>query len=33
LRSVCRGGCRVVSEHLSGNFVPDPECPRVRHMR
>lgn len=29
LRSVCRGGCRIVSEHLAGGFAPDPECPRV----
>lgn len=27
---VCRGGCHVVSEHLTGDrFAPDPECPRV----
>jgi radical SAM protein with 4Fe4S-binding SPASM domain len=26
----CRGGCHVVSEHLTGDrFAPDPECPRV----
>jgi radical SAM protein with 4Fe4S-binding SPASM domain len=30
LRSACRGGCKVVSMHLAGAFVPDPECPRVR---
>lgn len=31
VRAVCRGGCRVVSEHLRGDaHVPDPECPRVR---
>lgn len=30
LRSVCRGGCQVVSQHLRGSFQPDPECPRVR---
>jgi radical SAM protein with 4Fe4S-binding SPASM domain len=30
LRSICRGGCRVVAEHVAGDaFVPDPECPRV----
>jgi radical SAM protein with 4Fe4S-binding SPASM domain len=30
LRSICRGGCRVVAEHLAGDaFAPDPECPRV----
>jgi radical SAM protein with 4Fe4S-binding SPASM domain len=29
---VCRGGCKIVSEHLEpreGGFAPDPECPRV----
>lgn len=31
VRAVCRGGCRVVSEHVAGDrFAPDPECPRVR---
>lgn len=31
---VCRGGCRIVSEHLSGAvFAPDPECPRVRRLK
>lgn len=30
-RSVCRGGCRVVAHHLTGDaMAPDPECPRVR---
>ncbi len=30
-RPVCRGGCRIVSRHLSGDpFTPDPECPKVR---
>ena len=29
IHSVCRGGCKVVSQHLVGAFVPDPECPRV----
>lgn len=29
LRPVCRGGCKVVSQHLLGTFAPDPECPRV----
>lgn len=29
LRAVCRGGCKVVSQHLTGAFSPDPECPRV----
>ena len=29
-RTICKGGCRAVSRHLTGNyFVPDPECPRV----
>ena len=29
--SLCRGGCRVVSLHLTGRLsAPDPECPRVR---
>lgn len=29
-RTVCKGGCRVVSEHVTGDsFAPDPECPRV----
>ena len=31
VRSVCRGGCRIVADHLGGDpFAPDPECPRVR---
>jgi radical SAM protein with 4Fe4S-binding SPASM domain len=30
LRSVCKGGCKVVSEYASGVIGPDPECPRVR---
>ncbi|TKD13310.1 radical SAM/SPASM domain-containing protein [Polyangium fumosum] len=30
IRSVCRGGCRVVATHLGGALGPDPECPRVR---
>ncbi len=29
LRSVCRGGCKIVSQHVLGTFAPDPECPRV----
>jgi radical SAM protein with 4Fe4S-binding SPASM domain len=29
LRAVCRGGCRVVAEHIHGSIAPDPECPRV----
>lgn len=28
--AICRGGCHVVSEHVTGDrFAPDPECPRV----
>jgi radical SAM protein with 4Fe4S-binding SPASM domain len=28
--SLCRGGCRVVSQHVAGRLdAPDPECPRV----
>jgi radical SAM protein with 4Fe4S-binding SPASM domain len=30
LRSVCRGGCKVVSAHFGAAMAPDPECPRVR---
>lgn len=27
---LCRGGCKVVSAHVTGNLAaPDPECPRV----
>lgn len=33
LRTVCRGGCRVVALHLDGDLGPDPECPRVRAHR
>ncbi|MCO4744945.1 MAG: radical SAM protein [Proteobacteria bacterium] len=30
-QSVCRGGCRVVAAHLTGDaLAPDPECPKVR---
>jgi radical SAM protein with 4Fe4S-binding SPASM domain len=29
LRSVCKGGCKVVSSHVDGAHGPDPECPRV----
>lgn len=29
VRTVCRGGCKVVSMHLDGVVGPDPECPRV----
>lgn len=29
-RTVCKGGCRVVAQHVEGDaFAPDPECPRV----
>lgn len=29
-RPVCRGGCKVVSAHVTGTlWTPDPECPRV----
>jgi radical SAM protein with 4Fe4S-binding SPASM domain len=31
LQRACRGGCRVVAQHVSGDFAGlDPECPRVR---
>lgn len=30
LRSVCRGGCKIVSVDATGAIGPDPECPRVR---
>jgi radical SAM protein with 4Fe4S-binding SPASM domain len=34
LRAVCRGGCKVVARHVTGDLGPDPECPRVRaHAR
>lgn len=30
-QDVCRGGCRVVAHHLTGDaLAPDPQCPRVR---
>lgn len=29
-QAVCRGGCRIVARHLTGDaLAPDPECPRV----
>ena len=29
-RSLCRGGCRAVAVHVTGDArQPDPECPRV----
>jgi radical SAM protein with 4Fe4S-binding SPASM domain len=32
--ALCRGGCRVVSAHVSGDpAAPDPECPRVMAWR
>ena len=32
--ALCRGGCRVVSAHVSGDArAPDPECPRVLDYR
>ena len=32
--TLCRGGCRVVSSHVSGDArAPDPECPRVIDYR
>jgi radical SAM protein with 4Fe4S-binding SPASM domain len=33
LRSVCKGGCKVVASHVDGAHGPDPECPRVRAHR
>jgi radical SAM protein with 4Fe4S-binding SPASM domain len=33
LRSVCRGGCKVVSSFVDGAHGPDPECPRVLEHR
>jgi radical SAM protein with 4Fe4S-binding SPASM domain len=33
LRSVCKGGCKVVAGFLEGVHGPDPECPRVLDMR
>jgi radical SAM protein with 4Fe4S-binding SPASM domain len=33
LRSVCKGGCKVVATHLEGAHGPDPECPRVAAFR
>jgi radical SAM protein with 4Fe4S-binding SPASM domain len=33
LRSVCKGGCRVVADFVLGGHRPDPECPRVRAAR
>ncbi len=33
LRSVCKGGCKVVAGFLEGTHGPDPECPRVVDAR
>jgi radical SAM protein with 4Fe4S-binding SPASM domain len=33
LRTVCKGGCKVVAAHLEGAHGPDPECPRVVELR
>ncbi len=33
LRSVCKGGCKIVSRFIDREHGPDPECPRVRHYR
>jgi radical SAM protein with 4Fe4S-binding SPASM domain len=33
LRTVCRGGCKVVARHVDGAHGSDPECPRVREHR
>jgi radical SAM protein with 4Fe4S-binding SPASM domain len=33
LRSVCRGGCKVVARFVDGKHGADPECPRVREYR
>jgi radical SAM protein with 4Fe4S-binding SPASM domain len=29
LRTVCKGGCKVVASFVTGEHGPDPECPRV----
>jgi len=33
LRTVCKGGCKVVASFVDGAHGPDPECPRVRAHR
>ncbi len=33
IRSVCKGGCKVVAGFLEGVHGPDPECPRVLEFR
>lgn len=32
VRSVCRGGCRVITRRLAGRELGDPECPRVERF-
>ena len=33
-RTICRGGCRVVAHHLTGDaLAPDPQCPRVQRAQ
>jgi radical SAM protein with 4Fe4S-binding SPASM domain len=33
LRTVCKGGCKVVARFVDGAHGSDPECPRVREYR
>jgi radical SAM protein with 4Fe4S-binding SPASM domain len=33
LRTVCKGGCKIVSSFVDGRHGPDPECPRVLAQR
>jgi radical SAM protein with 4Fe4S-binding SPASM domain len=33
LRSVCKGGCKIVASYFDGDLGPDPECPRVIDFR
>lgn len=33
IRSVCKGGCKIVSQFVDGAHTSDPECPRVRAFR
>jgi len=33
IRSVCKGGCKIVSRFVDGAHASDPECPRVRAYR
>jgi radical SAM protein with 4Fe4S-binding SPASM domain len=30
IQAVCRGGCKIVSQHLKHTVSADPECPKVR---